>query len=252
MQSAFTVFPQEILMCTGKGARVAVLDSGRNPNFPLLSNTANNVFDCVTKNGSLQTIPLSNLENTDRCNHGSIVESLLRKVSPHALVDHYRILDSNCSCCGELLCDTLAEVVTRGYHIINLSLGTQNERLLPKLVRVLKLAYERDVTIVASSSNIGNTVYPSNFPYCISTNATHAEDPLHLGFTPRSVVEFSAMGVNIVLDGPAGEAIKVTGSSYATAQVSGMAARAVELLGQSASPLDIKLLLRNFAQSKAA
>ncbi len=252
MPRATATFPQELTMCTGANARVAVLDSGRNPNFPLLKCTNDSVFDCIMKNGSLQINNIANSENSDRCEHGSIVESLLRSIAPRAAVDHYRILDEHCACNGELLCETLAAVVTRGYHIVNLSLGTQNERLLPKLVNVLKMAYERDVTIVASSSNIGKTVYPASFPYCISTSATNTDDSLHLAFTPRSVVEFAAMGVNVLVDGPNGKLIRVTGSSYATAQVSGLAARAIELLGENASPLDIKILLRNFARSRAA
>jgi subtilisin family serine protease len=248
MEALIKVPPHQLLMCTGAGARVAVLDSGRNPDFPALKTRNGDVFGCVLRNGALDIKRLSHTENTDRSNHGSIVESLLRNIAPDAHVDHYRILDANCGCDGDLLCSVLEHVVKSGYHVINLSLGTRNERLLPRLVGVLKTAYESDVTIVASSSNIGNSVYPARFPYCISTTAHPARHGLHLVFTPRSVIEFGAWGVDVPIDGPDNELLRVSGSSYAAAQVSGLAARAVQLLGAQASPLDVKMLLRNYAQ----
>jgi subtilisin len=240
---------QNILMATGKGVRIAVLDSGRNPAFPKLNEKNGQVFDCTIRAQKLNLAPLPEHENTDRCNHGSVVETCLRNVAPHAHIDHYRILDADCRTESELLCSVLEHVVRNGYHVINLSLGTRNEKHLARLVSILKSAYENDVVLVASASNIGASVYPAKFPYCLSVVASPAKHPLYLVFTPRSVIEYSAWGVNVPVEGPGDETLWVTGSSYAAAHITGMAARAWQVLGEKATPLDVKMLLRNYAKT---
>jgi subtilisin len=241
------VFPQRILTASGKGARIAVLDSGRNPSFPKLSEADGRVFDCVLTRDALSITELPKTQNSDRCEHGSIVESCIRNVAPDAIIDHYRILDATCSTSGELLCATLEEVVKRGYHIINLSLGTRNEKHLPKLVNLLKDAYEHDVTLVASASNLGASVYPARFPYCLSATAADTRHALDLHFSPRNVIEFEGWGVDVPIEGANDQIFRVTGSSYAAAHITGLAARACEVLGSKATPLDIKLFLRDYA-----
>jgi subtilisin family serine protease len=243
-----SILPQRILTASGKGARIAVLDSGRNPEFPKLAEATGTVFDCILNNTSLVVRELPQSQNSDRCEHGSIVESCIRNVAPDAAIDHYRILDASCTSCGELLCATLEEVVKRGYHIVNLSLGTRNERHLPQLVNLLKEAYEHDVTLVASASNLGASVYPARFPYCLSATAADTRHALDLQFSPRNVIEFAGWGIDIPVEGPNDEILRVTGSSYAAAHITGLAARAHEVLGNAATPLDIKILLRNYAR----
>lgn len=234
-------------MATGKGAKIAVLDSGRNPLFPKLQSKNGNVYDCEVSQGKLVTKMLNENDNTDRCEHGSVVESCIRSVAPSASIDHYRILDSNCSSNGELLCATLEHVVRMGYNIVSLSLGTRNDAYLPRLAAILKDAYEHDVVLVASASNLGSSVYPARFPYCISASACDARHALHLAFTPRNVIEFSGWGVDVPIEGPNGEIFHVTGSSYAAAHITGLAARAIEMLNGEATPLDVKMHLRNYA-----
>ncbi len=242
-----TPTPSHLLMSTGKEVRIAVLDSGRNPAFPKLHAKNGSIFDCRIKLGTLKIEQLSDSENTDRCDHGSVVETCLRNVAPDAHIDHFRILDADCRCDGELLCSALEKVIQQGYQIVNLSLGTRNEKHLPRLVQILKDAYEKDVVLVASASNLGASVYPAKFPYCISTAATNARHPLELRFTPRNVIEYAAWGVDVPIEGPNNEIFKVTGSSYAAAHITALAARAWEVLGSTATPLDIKMFLRNYA-----
>lgn len=239
---------QSLLLSSGVGARVAVLDSGVNPKFPLLRGRQTRVYDCTLQDTALRVAPLPAAQNNDRNGHGSYVHSCIAAVAPDAQIDHFRILDENNQGNSTLLCYVLDHIIEQRYHVVNLSLGTRNEDHLPWLVSIMKRAYENDIAIVAACSNVGNSLYPARFTYCISVDAMAAQHPLQVRFKRNSVVEFAALGVNVPVIGPGDAPKTVTGSSYAAGHISGLCARIVEIQGRC-SPLDMKILLREYAQS---
>jgi len=244
MKKAF----QGIMLATGQGVRVAVVDSGVNPRFPALRGRGGEVFDCKQGDNGLVLNKLDKALNSDRTGHGSLVQSCLVSVAPDAQTDHFRILDEENVTDSSLLCYVLDSIIEAGYKVINVSLGTSSEYHLPWLVSLMKRAYEANVIVVAACSNVGNWLYPATFTYCISVNAMQASHAMQIKFHEASVVEFSAMGVNVPVAGPADQSLFVSGSSYAAAHVSGLCARILELRTDF-TPLDVKILLREYAAS---
>jgi subtilisin family serine protease len=244
MKKAF----QSILLGTGAKVRVAVIDSGVNPQFPALRGRTGRVIDCSHGPKGLLLDDLAVGSNSDRTGHGSLVQSCLVSVAPEAQVDHFRVLDENNVTDSSLLCYVLDHAIDQKYNVINVSLGTSSEHHLPWLVALMKRAYESNVVVVAACSNVGNWLYPATFTYCVSVNAMPATHAMQVRFHPGSVVEFSGLGVNVPIAGPADQSIFVTGSSYAAAHISGLCARILEIRPES-SPLDVKLILREFAIS---
>lgn len=240
-------------LCSGQGVRIAVLDSGVNPSVPALRGRAFDVSECVATAEGLSVRKLPPGLASDRNGHGTVVQACVLAVAPEATVDHFRILDENNQCDSTLLCYVLDHVVEQGYKIVNLSLGTRSEDAVPWLVSIMKRAYERDVVIVASASNVGNALYPARFTYCVSVEADALANPLGLRYLPSSVIEFAGHGVEVAVswdvDGQ-GLPKVVTGSSYAAAHVSGLCARVLEL-DPLATPLDVKIFLREYARSFA-
>lgn len=239
-----------ISLTTGAGIRVAVLDSGVNPSLPALRGKTFDSFDCTASAEGLSVRKLPPGLPCDRNGHGSLVHACVAAVAPEATVDHFRILDENNQCEGTLLCYVLDHVVEQGYAVVNLSLGTRNEECVPWLVSIMKRAYERGVVLVAASSNVGNALYPARFTYTISVEAAALDSPTSLRFRPSSVIEFAGHGVEVKLEGEGGEEHVVTGSSYAAGHVSGLCARFLEAHPE-ATPLDVKLLLREHARAVA-
>ncbi|MEN9530553.1 MAG: hypothetical protein RI932_2426 [Pseudomonadota bacterium] len=239
---------QSILLGTGAGVRIAVIDSGVNPNFPGLRGKGGRVFDCLLTGKGLELKELSANENSDRTGHGSLVQSCLSSVAPEAQVDHFRVLDENNVSDSSLLCYVLDHVMDKGYQVINMSLGTSSEYHLPWLVALMKRAYESNIVVVAACSNVGNWLYPATFTYCVSVNAMPAAHAMQVRFHSGSVIEFSGLGVNVPIAGPADQSLFVSGSSYAAAHISGLCARILEVRPEY-SPLDVKILLREYAQS---
>jgi len=66
---------QSILLGTGAGVRIAVIDSGVNPNFPGLRGKVGRVFDCSLSGKGLELKELPAFESSDRTGHGSLVQS---------------------------------------------------------------------------------------------------------------------------------------------------------------------------------
>lgn len=241
---------QSLTYATGAGVRVAVLDSGVNPAFPGLTQRLGNVYDCAEMMGEITITSLPDNQNTDRSGHGSLVESCIISVAPNCRVDHFRIVGPTRSTSGSLLCYVLDHVVNAGYNIVNLSLGIRNEEYVPWLVGIIKRAYESNTCIVSANSNIGSTLYPAWFTYAITCDAISAPHPLHIIHKPQNIIEFSGFGVNVPILTDNGNSHNVSGSSYATAHITGLTARIVEILGHS-TPLDIKFLLREYARNLA-
>ena len=239
---------QGIMLATGNGVRVAVVDSGVNPRFPALRGRDGPVFDCKQGKDGLELTKLDKAFNSDRTGHGSLVQSCLVSVAPDAQVDHFRVLDDQNFSDSSLLCYVLDHIIESGYKVINVSLGTSSEYHLPWLVSLMKRAYEANVVVVAACSNVGNWLYPATFTYCVSVNAMLAAHAMQIRFHEASVVEFSAMGVNVPVAGPSDQSLFVSGSSYAAAHVSGLCARILELRPDF-TPLDVKVLLREYAAS---
>jgi subtilisin family serine protease len=239
---------QSLLLRTGNGVKVAVLDSGIHPELPLLKSRNNKVFGCELTPKGLEVTELPAGEVSDRNGHGSCVQSCIVSVAPEVEIHHYRILDKFNNCPSALLCYVLDHALEKDYQVINLSLGTRNEEHVPWLVSSMKRAYEQNISIVAASSNVGNVLYPGRFTYAISCEAILATNPMHIRFRKNSVVEFAAWGIQVPIPGVNGLPFQVTGSSFAAAHITGLVARIIELMGTS-SPLDAKVLLREYAKN---
>jgi subtilisin len=244
-----------LMVATGAGVRVAVLDSGLDQRFAAVASSKGQSFVMEQSEDGLEVTEVERSVRTDDSGHGSCVHSCVVKAAPEATVDHFRILNAMNHCPSRLLCLALDHVVSKRYQVVNLSLGTRNESAIPWLVSIIKRAYESDVCLVAASSNIGNSLFPGRMTYTISVAASQVSkqalmpsegNPLYVRFHPHRVVEFSAWGVDVPIETVGGEPVRVSGTSYASGFVAGVCARIIETLGHS-NPLDVKLRLRDFA-----
>jgi len=108
--------------------------------------------------------------------------------------------------------------------IINLSFTGGRDSLVEKLV---KKAIEKGITVIAAGGNggnIGSTIYPAQIPGVLATTAVGADNKLFDMADKGTYIDYAAPGVNILTIAPKGKYKIATGTSFASAHLSGIAA----------------------------
>jgi subtilisin family serine protease len=137
--------------------------------------------------------------------------------------------------------------IEHGAKIINMSFAGPQD---PALAQELQVAREKGILIVAAAGNAGATsppLYPGADPNVIAVTATDEHDRLFNGANQGSYVAVAAPGVNVLVPAPEGGVQVTTGTSVATAHVSGVAALLVAE-EPSRTPEDIRAILVDTAK----
>lgn len=141
--------------------------------------------------------------------------------------------------------------VQHGAKIVNMSFAGPYD---PALAQALQVAREKGVLIVAAAGNAGAKsppLYPGADPNVMAITATDEGDRLFAGANQGKYVALAAPGVNILVPAPNGGVQMTTGTSVATANVSGVAAL---LLAEkpARTPEDIRAVLVSTAKHLGA
>jgi hypothetical protein len=138
--------------------------------------------------------------------------------------------------------------VERGARVINMSFaGPSDPRLRDALARVAK----KGVVLVAAAGNAGPQsppLYPAADPNVIAVTATDMDDKLFSGANRGTYIAVAAPGVDILAPSVNGTYQFTTGTSVASAQVSGVAALLIER-NPSLTPGDVRRILTRTAKS---
>ena len=114
--------------------------------------------------------------------------------------------------------------IAHGAKIINMSFAGPHD---PALAQELQIAREKGILIIAAAGNAGAKsppLYPGADPNVMAVTATDEHDRLFNGANQGSYVAVAAPGVNILVPAPNGDVQFTTGTSVASANVSGVAA----------------------------
>src|SRR5918911_3583861 len=103
-------------------------------------------------------------------------------------------------------------------------------------------AYFRRTVLVASAHNMPVESYPWRFSSVISVGSHEESDPLSFYANPSPPVEFFARGLELDVAWLNGSSLRVTGNSFATPHISGIAAL---IMGKhpGLTPFQLKSLL---------
>jgi len=138
--------------------------------------------------------------------------------------------------------------VERGARVINMSFaGPADPRLRDALARVAK----KGVVLVAAAGNAGPQsppLYPAADPNVIAVTATDMDDKLFSGANRGNHIAVAAPGVDILAPSVNGTYQFTTGTSVASAQVSGIAALLIER-NPSLTPGDVRRILTRTAKA---
>jgi subtilisin family serine protease len=209
-----------------RGARVlvAVIDSGIDVEHPEMQGTIEDVFNPAGGDGSPHAHGTSVA--------GAIVaQSRLTGVAPSARILAVRAFDP-ASGNGEgttfSILKGLEWSVQKGARVINMSFAGPQD---PIMARLLAAAAKKGVVLIAAAGNAGPkspALFPASDPNVIAVTATDADDKLFQGSNRGHHVAVAAPGVNLLLPTPGGSYGMNTGTSFAAAHITGIAALILE------------------------
>ncbi len=141
--------------------------------------------------------------------------------------------------------------VQQGARVINMSFAGPRD---PAMVLALKAAYDRNVVLVAAAGNAGPKsppLFPGADPNVIAVTATDVDDRLFPGANRGKYVAVAAPGVDILVPLPQEAYQLTTGTSVASAEVSGVVALMLER-NRNLRPADVRRILTQTARRLGA
>lgn len=218
---------------SGKGVRVAVVDSGVDPEHPWLTGARVTHF-AVDRRGETHLIARG--EPGDQSGHGTACAGIIHRMAPDAEIISVRAFGPDGRCSREALIAALRFCVKERFGVVNLSLGIDVPRGAPlrpndyksivELYEVADAAYTANVVVVASGPNAASyRTYPGKFKSLVGVGRGAFTDPEALQTEITLDYEILAPGNDVLGPAlPAGER-HWTGTSFAAPHVTAHVAR---------------------------
>jgi subtilisin family serine protease len=202
---------------TGRGVRVAIIDSGVNPAHPHVMHVAGGVRIGATEETSIYL---------DYLGHGTAVAGAIREKAPEALLYAVKIFDQTLTTEIMIVVRAIEWAIANEMHVINLSLGTINPAHRERFEPLITRANEAGVILVAASEISGCESLPGCLPSVIGVGIDWdcpREYYRHVSTDERPT--FLASGYPRSIPGVPLER-NLSGISFAVANMTGFVARA--------------------------
>src|SRR2546421_3268492 len=206
---------------TGAGIRVCILDSGVQPDHPLVGALEGAVALRKTEEGE---IVVEDDTEGDLCGHGTACAGIVRSLAPDCRLFSVRVLGAGFKGSGSVLLEGLRWAIGQGFDVINMSLSTTKKQFSGLLHELADTAYFRRTVLVASAHNMPVESYPWRFSSVISVGSHEEADPLTFFYNPAPPVEFFGRGVNVEVAWIGGARGPFLGDTLAAPHLAGIAA----------------------------
>lgn len=213
---------------TGKGATVALIDSGVNVNDPRLAGME--IEGWSIESGSTSHA-LLRPEFEDENGHGTEMAAAVARVAPECKLLAVKIMGKKLRTSAELMAAGIETAARHGADVVNLSLGTPNMGKALFLRDCCDNAVQLGSIVIAAAHPKGERAYPADLPETLGVTAhPNCPDDKIFYFDPERFSrrkwgtlsgKYMAHGHSISADG---EKERYRGSSIATAHLSGRVA----------------------------
>jgi subtilisin len=231
--------------CTGRGVRVAVVDSGIDTEHPDLKGKVKESVEAVAEEGRINFHPST---SGDQAGHGTACAGIITSIAPDVDLYSVKVLGPNASGSGDMFLVGLDYAIKQKFQVINLSLGTTKRDYFAPLHDLLDRAYHAGCIVVAAANNLPYPSYPSIFSSSVVSVVKRAGgDPFKFGYRYGSVIELVAPGVEIKTTWPGGGYRQLTGNSFACPHIAGIIALLIEAY-PNLTPFQVKTILYTIAE----
>ncbi|MFU8842063.1 MAG: S8 family serine peptidase [Nitriliruptoraceae bacterium] len=209
---------------TGRGVRVAVIDSGIEADHPALQG-------CVDGSASAEfldqdgEVVVRRGPHADGFGHGTACAAIIHSFAPEARVTSLKVLDGRLRSTGAVFHRALEWAVDEGFDVVNLSLGTVKRDWALPFYELCDRAYFAGTLLVTAANNVARPSFPSLFASVTSVACNLSDDPWRFHHNPEPPTEFLARGIDVEVAWRGGSTSRVTGNSYAAPHIAGLAAR---------------------------
>jgi thermitase len=216
----------------GKGAVIAVLDTGADVTQPALAGRiAPGGYDYVDDDA----VPDEVRDGTDHdgdlaadegYGHGTFVAGIATLVAPEAEILPERVLDADGRGNIFVVVEAIYDAIKAHANVINMSFGTADKVQSKVLQEAIMAATKKGVVITAAAGNDGSTVahYPAAMSAVVAVAAQAADSSALADFSARGDwVDVAAPGERIISTLPCGYG-SWSGTSMASPFVAGAAA----------------------------
>jgi subtilisin family serine protease len=208
----------------GNNVLVAVIDSGIDAGHPELRGVIAGTFDALNKSEK------PHLHGTAMA--GAIAaRSRLMGVAPAARILAIRAFSAagdSAQATTFAILKGIDHAVNNNARVINMSFAGPAD---PGVARALAAARAKGIVLVAAAGNLGEKSppqYPAADPNVIAVTATDAEDKLFQASNRGGHIAVAAPGVDILVPAPGANYDMTSGTSVASAHVSGVVALILE------------------------
>lgn len=209
---------------TGKGVRVAVIDSGVESEHPWLGNAVKGGVIVEYDGRRKEGVRISDEPKPrDLFGHGTACGGIIHKLAPDAEIYSVRVLGKDLSGRALQFAGGLRWAIQHGMQVLNLSLSTGKQEYYGLFHELADEAYFKNVLLVSAVNNIPAPSYPSLYSSVISVAAHEGQDPFTYYYNPEPPVEFGAPGIDVEVAWANGTYITSTGNSFAAPHIAGLA-----------------------------
>ena len=235
-------------LATGRGVKVAVIDTGVDYNHKVLQGRVALKADYINsdENGFSKDL------------HGTSIAGVIAAaaeagagiigVAPDVKIMAIKACWSDtkdpakATCSSDKLARAVDFAILNKADIINFSLGGPKDKLLTMLI---KKAVDSGITVVAAAGNSGSKgkpVFPAALDEVVAVSATDSSDGLYEFSTRGGYIDVAAPGVDIFSPAPGDRWHVSSGTSMAAAHVTGVVALLLQK-SPELSPFEVKALL---------
>ncbi len=190
---------------------VAVLDTGIDPAAMYADRTTTS----VDFTGESSTI--------DEHGHGTHMADTIARIAPNASFLNLKVADKRGRCDTATVAKAVRWAADNGADVINISLEVADS---PELQSAVQHAWDKGAVVVSAAGNNGSTepAYPAAYDEAIAVAGSNEEDGLAVLSNHGKWVDIAAPGFKIYAQALGGQYDLETGTSPASAHVSGVAA----------------------------
>lgn len=211
---------------TGKGVRVAIVDSGIDATHPALEGCvdadAGVVITPSKEEGGQPVVVQGN--HPDSFGHGTACAGIIHSLAPEAEITSVKVLGGMLSGTSDIFVAGLRWAIEQRFDVVNLSLGSRKRDWALAFHEVCDEAYFKGSFLVTAANNVSRVTYPSLFASVASVASHTGTDPWRFHYNPDPPTEFLARGINVDVPWLNHGTITTTGNSFAAPHISGLAA----------------------------